>query len=99
MHISFWFIWEMMCLKPYAIFSSDMFPGITQAIAKMQCPFNNNIAFINGGILWAFAVDIDWLYVTANLLMNVLTCFYWNQMTVASVMFPPVLEDLFLQAD
>ena len=98
MHISFWFIWEMMCLKPYAIFSSDMFPGITQAIAKMQCPFNNNIAFIDWAILWAFAVDIDWLYVTANLLMNVRTCFYWNQMTVASVMCPPVLEDLFRQA-
>ena len=34
-----------------------------------------------------------------NLLMNVSTCSYWNQMTVAFVMYLPVLEDLFLQAD
>ena len=72
--------------------------SFTQAIANMQCPFNNNIAFIDGGNLWALAVDIDRLYVTANLLMNVRTCFYWNQMTVAFVMCPPVLEDLFRQA-
>ena len=39
-----------MRLKPYEIFSSDMFPVFTQAIAKMQCPFNNHIAFIDGGI-------------------------------------------------
>ena len=87
-HICCWFIWEMMRLKPYVTFSSDMFPI-----------FNNNIAFIEGRILWAFAVDIDWHYVTANLLMNVLTCLYWNQMTVASLMCPPVLEDLFRQGD
>ena len=81
-----------------------MFPLaiFTQTIANMQYPYNNNnnnIAFINGGTLWAFAVDIDWLYVTANLLMNVYTCFYWNQMTVFSVMCQPVLEDLFGQED
>ena len=98
-HICYWFIWEMMLLKPYVIFSSDMFPGFFQAIAKLQCPFKNNIVFINLEILWAFVADINWLYVTANLLMNVHTCFYWNQMTVASVMCLPVLEDLFRQGD
>ena len=38
----------MMNLKPYEIFSSDMFPVFTQAIAIMQCPFKNNIAFKDG---------------------------------------------------
>ena len=88
-----------MRLKPCVIFPYDIFPVFTQAIANMHCPFNNNIAFIDGGILWAFAIDSDWLYVTANLLMNARACFYWNQMMVASVMCPPVREDLFLQAD
>ena len=46
---------------------------------KHAMPFNNNIAFIDGGILWAFAIDVDWLYVSTNLLMNASTCFYWNQ--------------------
>ena len=62
-------------------------------------PFQQNIAFIDKGISWAIVVDIDRLYVAANFLMNVRTCFYWNQMTVASVMCPPVLEDLLRQAD
>ena len=53
-----------------------MFPTFTQAIANMQCPFNKNIACINKVISWASVVDIDWLYVTANFLMNVCTCFY-----------------------
>ena len=34
------------------------------------CPL---VAVINGGISRAFAIDIDWLHVTANLLMNVHT--------------------------
>ena len=38
-------------LKHYEIFSSDMFPVFTQVMANMQCPFNNNIAIIDGGIL------------------------------------------------
>ena len=39
-HICYWFIWEMMRLKPSEIFSSDMFPVFTPAIANMQCPFS-----------------------------------------------------------
>ena len=38
----------MVRLKPYVIFSSDMFPVFTHAIENMQCPFNNNIAFNDG---------------------------------------------------
>ena len=76
-----------------------MFPTFTQAIADMQCPFNKNIAFIDKGITWAIVVNTDRLYVTANFLMNMHTCFYWNQMTVASVICPLLLEDLLLQAD
>ena len=62
-------------------------------------PFQQKHSFIDKVISWAIVVDFDRLYVTANFLMNVRTCFYWNQMTVASVMCPPVLEDLLLQAD
>ena len=85
-----------------------MFRTFAQAIANMQCPSNKNIAFIDKGISWAIVVDIDRLSVTAfswtcalvfNFLMNVRTCFYWNQVTVASVMCPPVLEDLLRQSD
>ena len=75
-----------------------MFPTFIQAIANMQCCFNKNIAFIDKGMSWAIVVGIDLLYVTANFLINVRTCFYWNQMTVTSVMYPPVLEDLLRQA-
>ena len=59
-------------------------------------PFQQNI--IDKGISWAIVVDSDQLYVTANFLMNVHTCFYWNQMTVTSVVCQPVLEDLLQQA-
>ena len=61
-------------------------------------PFQQNI--IDKGISWAIVVDSYQLYVTANFLMNVSTCFYWNQMTVqvTSVVCPPVLEDLMQQA-
>jgi hypothetical protein len=38
--------------------------------------------------------NIDRLYVTANFPMNVRTCFYGNQMTAASGMYPPALADL-----
>ena len=43
--------------------------------------------------------NIDRLYVTANFLMNVRTCFYGNQMTIASGMRPPELEDLLRRAE
>ena len=76
-----------------------MFPTFTQAIANMQCPFNKNIAFIDKEISLAVVVDIDRRYVTAKFLMNVRTCFYWNQMTAASVICPPVHDDLLRQAD
>ena len=86
--------WETLC--NFFLWHVSSFYSLS-SIAKMQCPFNNNIAFIDWVILWASAVDIDWLYVTANLLMKVRTC--WNKMTVASVTCRPVLEDLFRQAD
>ena len=70
-----------------------MSPTFTQGIANIQCPINKNIAFIGKGISWAIVVYIDRLYVTANVFMNVRTCFYWNEMTVASVICPPVLKD------
>ena len=78
-----WFVWN-----PLSFF---MFPTSTWAIANMQRPSNKNTAFIYKGISLAVVVNIDRLYVTANVLMNVHTCFYWNQMTFASVMCLPVL--------
>ena len=55
---------------------------LPKAYTNMHCPFNNIIAFIHEGILWAFVVDIDSIHVTANFLMNVSTWFYWNQTTL-----------------
>ena len=48
-------------------------------LSNMQCPFNNNIAFIDGEFLWSLVVNIDSIYVTANFLMKMCTCFCWNQ--------------------
>ena len=81
-----WCVWNPLKFFPltgFQFFSSH---------SKHAMPFQQQHSFYRWGNLWALAVDIDQLYVTANLLMNVRTCFYWNQMTVASVMCPPVLE-------
>ena len=59
----------MMHLRIYIIFPSDIFPAFTQAIANMPYPFNNNIACMDGGILWAL-IDllsvVNHIYVTAD---------------------------------
>ena len=66
---------------------------------KYAMPFQQKNSFFDKGISWTIVLDIDRLYVTANFLMNVSTCFNWNQLNVASVMYQPVLENLLRQAD
>ena len=86
-HICHWFIWGDDSFEILCHFSSFQFLFKPSQIQQ-------NIAFIDKGISLAVVVDIDRRYVTAKFLMNVRTCFYWSQMTVASVVCPPVLEDL-----
>ena len=54
--------------------------------------------FLSFGKLRLGGRNIDRLYVTANFLLNVRNCFYGNQMTAASGMYPPTLAELLARA-
>ena len=87
---------EMICLKSSVIFHVS---NLYSTYSKYAMPFQQKNSFFDKGISWTIVLDIDRLYVTANFLMNVSTCFNWNQLNVASVMYQPVLENLLRQAD